>query len=207
MIGKTIIDYTREIVICVCFTNHALDQFLEDLIDIGVNESLIVRLGNSPKISAKISPLQLQSIAATMPKSSAYGRQFKALRDVCNNTLQEIANVEQRIQSINTTALLSWSEVRQYFENWQPSFLDSFELLASNSGGMQIANRRGAALDASDLWKQWREGASLSAAVSKHIIDSKSLWKLSKAQRLELIQKWKLELLNPILNEVIIILF
>lgn len=37
----------------MCYTNHALDQFLEDLLDIGIDSSAIVRLGSksSPRTS------------------------------------------------------------------------------------------------------------------------------------------------------------
>ncbi|CDM26234.1 unnamed protein product [Penicillium roqueforti FM164] len=41
----------------MCYTNHALDQFLEDLLDIGIDPSAIVRLGS--KSTRRTEPLGL----------------------------------------------------------------------------------------------------------------------------------------------------
>lgn len=39
----------KEKILCVCYTNHALDQFLNDLIEEGVSEDRIVRIGGRSK--------------------------------------------------------------------------------------------------------------------------------------------------------------
>jgi hypothetical protein len=49
-----------------CYTNHALDQFLEDLINIGIPKHEIVRIGGKPNQAT--AELSLQSLA----KSSGY---------------------------------------------------------------------------------------------------------------------------------------
>lgn len=46
----------REKILAICYTNHALDDFLESLVDNGVPLGSIVRLGNSPKISERMKP-------------------------------------------------------------------------------------------------------------------------------------------------------
>ncbi len=43
-------------ILCVCYTNHALDQFLENLLDEGIEG--IVRIGGRSK-SEKISKLNI----------------------------------------------------------------------------------------------------------------------------------------------------
>jgi len=44
-VAKVLYDSTSQKILVVCFTNHALDQFLEDLMDIGIPSSAMVRLG------------------------------------------------------------------------------------------------------------------------------------------------------------------
>ena len=44
LIARTILANTTAKILCVCYTNHALDQFLEDLLDKGIDS--IVRIGD-----------------------------------------------------------------------------------------------------------------------------------------------------------------
>jgi hypothetical protein len=45
LLGKAIHDHTEQKVLVVCYTNYALDQFLEDLLKIGIPSTSMVRLG------------------------------------------------------------------------------------------------------------------------------------------------------------------
>ena len=53
-------------ILVTCYTNHALDQFLEDLINIGIPRSEIVRIGG--KANQATADLSLQSLS----KSSGF---------------------------------------------------------------------------------------------------------------------------------------
>ena len=41
-------------ILCLCYTNHALDSFLESLLDSGMKLNQFIRLGSSPKISDRL---------------------------------------------------------------------------------------------------------------------------------------------------------
>ncbi|GFH10317.1 uncharacterized protein HaLaN_05608 [Haematococcus lacustris] len=43
MLSQAIVRHSQETILCVCYTNHALDQFLEALLDKGIKD--IVRIG------------------------------------------------------------------------------------------------------------------------------------------------------------------
>ena len=45
LLAKTLHDFSSGTILVVCYTNHALDQFLEDLLKIGIPEKSIIRLG------------------------------------------------------------------------------------------------------------------------------------------------------------------
>lgn len=55
-------------ILCICYTNHALDQFLVDLIDTGVSKNDIIRIGRSKE--PKLVGCQLEST----PKTKLEGR-------------------------------------------------------------------------------------------------------------------------------------
>ena len=56
--AKVLHDRTNSKILVCCYTNHALDQFLEDLMKIGIPQSSIVRLGG--KATTATEPLQLE---------------------------------------------------------------------------------------------------------------------------------------------------
>jgi hypothetical protein len=44
--GKVLYDATKSVILVMCFTNHTLDSFLEDLMKVGILASDIIRLGS-----------------------------------------------------------------------------------------------------------------------------------------------------------------
>ena len=53
LIAKILHDHTPETILVQTFTNHALDQFLEDLQSIGIPSESIVRLGQKSNDNTK----------------------------------------------------------------------------------------------------------------------------------------------------------
>lgn len=63
-------------ILCICYTNHALDDFLESLIDSGISKEKIIRLGNSPKVSERLKSRclsEINDIAFDRSQSARYG--------------------------------------------------------------------------------------------------------------------------------------
>ncbi|KAK1147007.1 hypothetical protein N8T08_002335 [Aspergillus melleus] len=54
-------------IVCVCYTNHALDQLLEDLLDNGIT-SQIIRIGSQSK-SERLQPLNLRNVVRGVEKT------------------------------------------------------------------------------------------------------------------------------------------
>jgi superfamily II DNA or RNA helicase len=74
-----ILKHSSETILCVCYTNHALDQFLESLLDKGINQ--IVRIGSRSK-SKRLEQYSLRELAAKargQTLNSAESRRFGAL--------------------------------------------------------------------------------------------------------------------------------
>ncbi|KAG1675263.1 hypothetical protein FOA52_016294 [Chlamydomonas sp. UWO 241] len=56
VVADAIVRLSEETILCVCYTNHALDQFREALLDKGIME--VVRIGGASK-SARLQPFNL----------------------------------------------------------------------------------------------------------------------------------------------------
>ena len=57
LIAKAFYEHTNETILVLSYTNHALDQFLEDLLDNGIPSESVVRLGS--KSTLRTAPLSL----------------------------------------------------------------------------------------------------------------------------------------------------
>lgn len=58
LVAKALHDSTSQVILVVCFINHALDQFLEGLMDIGIPSSAMVRLRG--KSTGRTKPLTIR---------------------------------------------------------------------------------------------------------------------------------------------------
>lgn len=113
----------------MCYTNHALDQFLEDLLDVGIDPSTIVRLGS--KSSQRTFPLNLSE------QRISYSR-ARTSWNVINTLCGEAADLEDKITaafggyqnfSFNTEVILG------FLETEDPDFYEAF-VPPDQEGGM-----------------------------------------------------------------------
>ncbi|KAI3554849.1 hypothetical protein CABS03_08287 [Colletotrichum abscissum] len=73
-------------IMCVCYTNHALDQLLEHLLDGGVQN--IIRIGSRSK-SDRLAPVNLRAVARDMTRTAAESRAlYKSVETVDGDTEQ-----------------------------------------------------------------------------------------------------------------------
>lgn len=117
-------------IVCVCFTNHALDQLLEHLMDAGVDR--IIRMGSRSK-SERLAPLNIREVAKNYPPEKFEGAQlgragkhikrsvpnFRALlerwQSVVNEEDTEIITVLERDYPARHAQLKTGNTVRGHF--------------------------------------------------------------------------------------------
>lgn len=110
---------------CVCYTNHALDSFLEDLLGKGITD--LVRIGGGSK-NAKLDPYQLRSRQA-QGFDRAQNRQFAILKEALEESQAQIDQI-QRTSGLNSKpdkrAVVAWLEDED---------LEAFQELQMPEGG------------------------------------------------------------------------
>ncbi|CAB4477601.1 unnamed protein product [Rhizophagus irregularis] len=99
-------------ILTICFTNHALDQFLEHLLDKNITKN-IVRLGTRTK-SDKVKNFMLGKVK---PKNSNIPILF-----------QKLENIEEEVQDIKTyyKSRIIWNDVSEYLKDTQRDFYNKF---------------------------------------------------------------------------------
>lgn len=78
-----IMKYTEAKILVITYTNHALDQFLEDLMDLGIDGDKMVRLGS--KSTTRTSPLLLFNRKSTYRRSPESWAMIDSLKEVAES--------------------------------------------------------------------------------------------------------------------------
>ncbi|KAF9584716.1 hypothetical protein BGW38_005440 [Lunasporangiospora selenospora] len=104
-------------IVCICYTNHALDQFLEHLLDIG--EKNIVRIGARSK-SERLDPYTLQNRKQLNPHNV---RKTVAMASEAIEIAQEkILRLGQDIKGE-----LPWKRIRDHISLYRPELLSELQ--------------------------------------------------------------------------------
>lgn len=98
-------------IICVCYTNHALDQLLEHLVKDGVEQ--LIRLGSRSK-SEVLQALNLHHISKEIRPTKTEGSEKYRLYENLDIVLDDI---EELMQGLRNPA--HWSNVKNYLETHQ----------------------------------------------------------------------------------------
>ncbi|RAL00716.1 putative NF-X1 finger and helicase domain protein [Aspergillus ibericus CBS 121593] len=98
-------------IICVCYTNHALDQLLEDLLDNKIT-SQIIRIGSQSK-SERLQPLNLRTVVRGVEKTRLEKTEQWQLH-------QALDDCEAQFNKLRLNSTGSVSSLKYYLERYQP---------------------------------------------------------------------------------------
>lgn len=168
------------------YTNHALDQFLEDLLDVGILEADMVRLGGG-KGTIRTEPLKMfnQNVAKLTPT------QFKLI-----DRLKQETSVRARSLKVGFRNILhqtpSLEDILAYLEFEEPTFYEAFRVPDSEDGMTQV-NKKNQAVTKTFLLEQWwQDGNAGFMRALPNVVSSSDIWRMSRADRQEIKSRWKL---------------
>ncbi|KAL1644160.1 hypothetical protein SLS58_004440 [Diplodia intermedia] len=169
-------------IVCVCYTNHALDQLLEHLVDAGISQ--IIRVGSRSK-SEVLKPLLLREVAMKLERTKTEKRVFWEIGKQLERDEREI---EQLITALGNAD--SWQSVKEYLQQNSPSQHDEiFGSSFPDEDGFMLQ-----AEDPKDAFVRWLSGGrSLASTHHEHPSSlplSASLLTLSHTERRLLHLHW-----------------
>ncbi|KAF9106327.1 hypothetical protein BGX27_009208 [Mortierella sp. AM989] len=94
-------------ILCICYTNHALDQFLEHLLDKGIKK--IVRVGARSK-SERLDDYNLESLMRSRDKPFSVRQSLRAAHEEWDVVINEVANLEKALRAED----LQWEYIGSY---------------------------------------------------------------------------------------------
>ncbi|KAJ5772191.1 hypothetical protein N7520_002720 [Penicillium odoratum] len=134
-------------IICVCYTNHALDQLLEDVLDHGIT-SQIIRIGSQSK-SDRLQPLNLRTVVRNIEKTRPEKRDAWESQN-------KFDSYGESFQKLHLNACGSEISLKFYLQsNYTIHYL---QLFGTDEDGFEMQNKG----DARDVIRSWLRGGKSS---------------------------------------------
>ncbi|KAJ4494825.1 P-loop containing nucleoside triphosphate hydrolase protein [Lentinula edodes] len=191
LLAKFLYEFSDHKILVVCYTNHALDQFLEDLLGVDIPENDMVRLGGG-KTAERTQSMLLRN----QPRSYRFSKgdnsiitQLKADGELRGLGLQR--SFDSFIQSSVGDA-----DLLVHIEFEEPEFFEAFSVPVSEDG-MATVGKGGRAVNEFYLVNRWRQGQDAGVFQrQQNVLNSTHIWNIPKVDRKALEDKWVQEILT-----------
>lgn len=172
-------------ILVVCYTNHALDQFLCHLLDSGITK--IVRIGGQSK-EPRLEPYNMAKI-----KKPYNNRELAILYEKLNNAAEALDDTYNDM----TSNAISWQRLRYFLQHTFPNCYDS--LMERNDilfdGEWSIAG----STDILDYWLKGMDGAPTRTAPPVDYsgeywhprLQQEDMWNLTRYERQMALKSWR----------------
>jgi hypothetical protein len=165
------------------YTNHALDQFLEELQDVGIPNEDMVRLGS--KYTSRTAPLLLKNQTRVFRRSKNSWAAINALkseRHYIHDDLKQAWANYNRFQA-SFASVMEYLEFSEAFERFHEAFAVPIARTEWKRAG-----KNGRVLQPDYLYARWARGQD-AGIFSKQVTDA-TIWAMPATERQNLQSKW-----------------
>ncbi len=188
-------------VLVLSYTNHALDQFLEDLLEAELPASSMVRLGSKAKSTTKTEHLLLSGQTRGYRRSRSAWEVINGLEHEAGRLGAKLRDAFQRFTSFSPT----WDDISDYldFTEGGQIFLDALRVPTNpDNAGWAQAGKRGKQVGPDYLYQQWKKGAGPGVFAKDIPPGAKPVWNMPRAARDKDHQSWVRALSQEHLEEL-----
>jgi AAA domain len=183
--------YSDTKILVLSYTNHALDQYLEQLLDIGIPQDAILRLGS--KYTSRTEPLTVYSQSGSNNFRRSHGSWaiYNMYNSEANEHKHKAMDSFQKIQnqSIGFDHLMGFLE----FSDEDNHFYDAFllpNILSEEDSDMVLVGAHGGKVKRDYLFERWFHGND--AGIFRDFsIDHSAIWSMELSQRQECFNRWR----------------
>ncbi|KFA55661.1 hypothetical protein S40293_05294 [Stachybotrys chartarum IBT 40293] len=176
-------------ILCVCYTNHALDQLLEHILDHATKR--IVRIGSRSK-SERLQGLNLRSISKNQERTRLERSALYNAYTLMNSTVDE--QNEHLAMLANSD---SWRAIEKYLEEESP--VHHAQLFGKQEDGWELVQQN------DKIVERWLRGGSQTEARCRQpeALRSVHVSSMTHAERRQLYRCWIQDIQNWISNDII----
>lgn len=197
LIAKSIFIFTQKVILVVCFTNHALDQFLEDLLDIGIPANQMLRLGG--KSTSRTKCMSLYDQTTTFRQKTASWTAINKLKQKTEAHSTRLHRAFDRYKSTN----LRPADLMEYLEFLPDGadFYDAFTVPKAEDG-LTMVGPGGRAVNDSYLFDRWSNGQDAGLFSGNVLENVQHIWTMPVPARQASLSSWKLDILKEQVAEL-----
>ncbi|KAH8103940.1 P-loop containing nucleoside triphosphate hydrolase protein [Cristinia sonorae] len=190
LLAKALYQYTKQTILVVCYTNHALDDILEGLLNIGIPESAMLRLGG--KSSTATEPLTLQN----------QGRVGNRTRDqwtIIDTLKTRAEELHGRLQDTLTKCKprqINFRDIAEHIQYSDPASAEALHVpFTEDQDGMKLVDQKGRPIGPHYLMQRWRWGSDAGVFVNEMTdSDLAAVWKMPLKERKAKWKQWEEEI-------------
>jgi hypothetical protein len=185
VLAKFLHDKTNSKILVCCYTNHALDQFLEDIMKIGIPPSSIVRLGG--KATTATEHLQLDKQRTNYRVTRL---EFMAIDEIKKARDQYRAKLKKTFDAYKS-ANIHYPQLLEYLEFEDPEYFAAFEIPKALNGKKLIGPNKQPVRDfyLLDQWVKGRDAGFL--GYHQKVVDAFDIWSMPRKERQEKLKTWQ----------------
>jgi len=191
LIAKMLRENTDESILCVCYTNHALDQFLEHLYDNG--ETRLVRIGGRSQ-SNKLQKYNLKELI--------HRKISRASNESCamNRVYAQLYQCQEQIDILSSQLKqpITWNSphggLSEILAIERPEIYDHFVSIEAMPDGFSLVGKNNKKVTSSDCFQKWVDGCDCPTYLEPYVeihSDFDNIWMLDKSARANLIDEWR----------------
>jgi len=172
----------------LAFKNHALDDFLKQLIKVGIDMKDRVRLGGS--FSAEMQGISIESLKRASPDSHKSWSKVYHRRRQLEDASEEFERIAQNFfnTKTNLAKVLEWLEFSNEYSDFFHAFAVPEVTNGANSAAFSIRGRKKDHMKPNYLIQRWIDGrdpGALATEVQRH-----RAWSMMPADRRKLFSTW-----------------
>ncbi|PTB62614.1 P-loop containing nucleoside triphosphate hydrolase protein [Trichoderma citrinoviride] len=195
IIAQALMELTDYRILVLSYTNHALDDFLEALMKIGIDDSDMVRIGS--KASSKTEHLKLE----TLSKAARIRYEVRALLDLAKvsqlNTQTQLEDLMGKLKSqVHHQEVLDMLE----FSDFGMNFWGAFQV----PDDMTIVGKNNRVLRSVDVYEDWLKGKHWSGlGMLCEVMDPehRPFWEIPPQDRVCLDFQWRSQVRQEQIDE------
>ena len=184
LLAKFIYNFSNLKILVVCYTNHALDQFLEDLLDVDISPTSIVRLGG--KSTTRTEPMLIR-------KQQTDFRFSRRDHDMINDFKVEIETRAIGLTSAFSRYLQSSTgdaELMRHLALEGKEFYAAFQVPKSDDG-MKMMGKSAHVVNEFYLIYRWQRGKNPGFFSGEpNVLEAREIWSMPKASREAIVNHW-----------------
>jgi hypothetical protein len=177
----------------VCYTHHALDQFLEDLLDMDIPSADIVRLGSAKKATVRTQPLSLNDRRPSVRLSPEQWQMLNLRKQEVTEESKILQNAFDAFRNTHVTK----SEILEYleFQLDGPPYFEAFQVPEEEHNMVRVG-RRGRAVDSYYLLDRWCRGKD--RGIYRNPLEARvsQVWQMRPQNRNTALDTWRNEILK-----------